>query len=739
MRNEMRLRWAIVAALSLSCACASNESSPVSAPNPKAAATASYALESCEIDAALEPQTHRIEAVADLTIALCPPGASGPAVLLLDLHPALGIDKISCEGKPVSFRSVERAAATTTPTSQAAPEEDRSRRQYAVSWAPPRTGRGTLRVHYGGVLFQDVSAGEIAGEIHNRVMLAHIGPGGVFLSDSGGWYPDLVSKDDEPHLTTFDLSVADVPGMLLAASGNPMHDGEEEGGGRSRWHTPFPLEGMALVGGPHTTFTRQAGDVVVRANLSERNASQADSLLAAAAHYLDLYQPFIGPYPFTEFTIVDNFFSSGFAFPGFTVLDSRVIAMGPRGLEPGYLDHELLHNWWGNGVFVSPRDGNWCESLTSYCTNYMRLVLEDDAAAARAYRRNVCYGMSLLPAERDVPLDQFGRADDVDRLIGYKKGAMVFAMLADRVGQPTMWRALRRLASERMGRPTTWDDIRGAIELESDQTLQGFFARWVRDSGMPNVIVEDAGYDVEAQRLMLTVSQKGRRVFDLLVPIRMHFDGHAVDKTIHVTRRSQLVFVEIPSPPTTIELDPDYRVLRRIPAADVMPTISGIEPGRPLLLVRNEADFEAYKPLADVIQRRFESDDQLSVTWRDGSIVSADDFKQVHALVLGSACLAPIAKVMLRESPLRIEDGYFEVGGKQYDKPTDEVLCCVRNPSDPGAVICYYYGNDASKLQKARVAPFYGNNSLVVFEDGRPTYREDFERTSRVVVQILSP
>ena len=68
-------------------------------------------------------------------------------------------------------------------------------------------------------------------------------------------------------------------------------------------------------------------------------------------------------------TALRHFFSSGFAYPGFTVLGPRVVGMAPRSLRPGFLDHELVHNWWGNGVYVDPDDGNWCEALTSFCAN----------------------------------------------------------------------------------------------------------------------------------------------------------------------------------------------------------------------------------------------------------------------------------------------------------------------------------------------------------------------------------
>ena len=71
----------------------------------------------------------------------------------------------------------------------------------------------------------------------------------------------------------------------------------------------------------------------LRALLRPESAGHAPRLLDAVAGYLDLYQPLIGPYPFRQFTIVENFFSSGFAFPGFTLLSSQVIQMGERGLR----------------------------------------------------------------------------------------------------------------------------------------------------------------------------------------------------------------------------------------------------------------------------------------------------------------------------------------------------------------------------------------------------------------------
>ena len=102
----------------------------------------------------------------------------------------------------------------------------------------------------------------------------------------------------------------------------------------------------------------------------------AEDILDAAVEYLRGYEELIGPYPFREFTVLEAFFSSGFAFPTCTQIAGSQLSEYKQYRRHGYLDHELLHNWYGNGIFVDPRDGNWCEGLASYMGNYYGYVLD---------------------------------------------------------------------------------------------------------------------------------------------------------------------------------------------------------------------------------------------------------------------------------------------------------------------------------------------------------------------------
>ena len=69
----------------------------------------------------------------------------------------------------------------------------------------------------------------------------------------------------------------------------------------------------------------------------------------AGAQYLAMYDQLIGPYPYPKLALVENFWETGYGMPSFTLLGPTVLRF-PFILRSSW-PHEILHNWWGNGVF----------------------------------------------------------------------------------------------------------------------------------------------------------------------------------------------------------------------------------------------------------------------------------------------------------------------------------------------------------------------------------------------------
>ena len=705
------------------------------------------------ISVQLDPETHVLQGQTTVTLRREPPHSigRGPLTVEFALNRALEVERIAGEGAKVGRHSVRMPDGDDQGN-----ERDTSSLLAIHSVVLDSVPREfTLTFEYGGALVQDVQAGERPGQIHNFEMAAHIGSEGIYLDSSGGWYPRLYRDPEEPargELADYNLTADPVDGMELVAGAG--FDAPASGlTGRLVWHSKYPLDGLALVGGPHQVKERQAGDMRIALHYSPPEDIRSrriierhtDMFLEAAASYLDRYQPLVGMYPFEQFTIVENFFSSGFAFPEFTLLNRRLFQMGPRALRHGFLDHEMLHSWWGNSIYVDPADGNWCEAITSYGSNYYGYILDGDEQGARKYRRNACSAFSLLKPEDDKPLDTFGRENGAVREIGYQKGAVVFHMLARKIGQDNFWAAIRRLTAEHTGKYANWQTFQSLFEQQSGMKLDRFFREWVRGSGAPQLSLRSATWHDEDHTLEVTLDQ-GETAFELAVPLRVVYeDGTSGSETAKMDETVATVRVHLDAAPVSVVLDPDYHVFRRLPPNEIMPTTRTTLAGKRLLVVKPQEDISKFhQTVIDRFSAKKEAGDVTQLVVGD---LTAEALAQQSVLILGEAAGSPLVQALLARTncPITWHESGFQIEGDTYDQPGQSVLCTVHHPDVAGGGVTIYCGNSEDALGRSDLLLFY-RNSLVVFDttaqevNGEKTYqsrvvsRRDFESQQAIEV-----
>ena len=162
------------------------------------------------------------------------------------------------------------------------------------------------------------------------------------------------------------------------------------------------MEEAYLIAAPFTEYTRQAGDVTAMAFLRTPDDALAEKYLEATAQYIEMYRQLIGPYPFDKFALIENFWETGYGMPSFTLLGEKIIRF-PFILHSSY-PHEILHNWWGNSVYVDWETGNWCEGLTAYMADH--LIKEGQRRGAEYRRDTLKSYRSFVTDARDVPVDR---------------------------------------------------------------------------------------------------------------------------------------------------------------------------------------------------------------------------------------------------------------------------------------------------------------------------------------------
>ena len=149
-------------------------------------------------------------------------------------------------------------------------------------------------------------------------------------------------------------------------------------------------EDCHLVAGRYKVTSTKHDGIDIYAYFFPEEQGLVETYINATKRYLDMYQKLLGNYPYGKFAIVENFFQTGYGMPSFTLLGSLVVKL-PFIVDTS-LGHEILHNWWGNSVFVDESQGNWCEGLTAYMADYYYKELKDSTSpmiTARIFAENI--------------------------------------------------------------------------------------------------------------------------------------------------------------------------------------------------------------------------------------------------------------------------------------------------------------------------------------------------------------
>jgi len=424
-----------------------------------------------------------------------------------------------------------------------------------------------------------------------------IGPEGVYLDGGSGWYPLIEGWDR----FTFELR------LRLPADWEVVSQGRRSGGdGVIRWRADAPQEDVVLVGGPlHRWSARGPAGITVAVYLhdvhDEKAAGLARRYLDASARHLAFYQDLLGAYPYAKFAVVENFWESGYGFPSFTLLGPRVLRL--PFIPHTSLPHEILHNWWGNGVYVDWDGGNWSEGLTAYLSDHLMKERRGQGAdyrraTLRKYRDYAAHG-------RDFPLREFrARHSGASEAVGYGKALMVFHMLRVRLGDEDFLAALRDFYRGHRFQNAAWSDLQTAFEAAGGGDLGAFFAQWLTRPGAPHLLPRAARWQDGRLRLTLAQVQEGPP-FRVQVPVALTLAGEesAWETTLTLTAKAQTFELAPPGRPLRVDVDPRFDLFRYLDDSEIPPALGAFFGARERLVVipaaAPPASRRAYRALAE--------------------------------------------------------------------------------------------------------------------------------------------
>ena len=532
-----------------------------------------------------------------------------------------------------------------------------------------------------------------------------ISPRGCYLSGSSGWYPAFAG-----HMAAYRLETRLPAPYNSVAGGARTRHRQLNSENISVWEEKEPQDDITLACGIYTEYSRP-GRPALYAFLLSPAEELARSYLDAAEKYTRFYADLLGPYPYAKFALVENFWDTGYGMPSFTLLGSKVIRM-PFIINSSY-PHEILHNWWGNGVFVDYKTGNWCEGLTAYLADYL---IAENHGKDRDYRAAVLQKYSTYVREgKDFPLTDFrARNSSASEAVGYGKALMFYHMLRGLAGDADFKAGLRDFYAANLGRTASFDSLKSAFEKRAGR-LDGFFGQWLRREGAPQLAIKNARVSrlLEDYTLDFTLAQiQDGPPYALKVPVAIYIAGVAEPrrKLLDINRKEETFSYSVPVPILRLEIDPDFDVFRRLSPLETPPALAGLLGAKnPAIILPAGPGFAAWNAFAG--------------TWtKDAAnlpVITQSTAATAGAYwVLGAEnALAPVFERRLETYGARFSTYAITLDGREFPRAGHTFVFADYHPANPALSSGLVIARSTGALNAlAAKLPHYGKYSWLVFD-----------------------
>ncbi len=669
-----------------------------------------------ELVVELDPSSHTIIAQDTIQLVGLP---EDDQVIHLHLNPDLEIEDVFVGGGPLDFWE----EALHTSKGNQGSDDIHLTRTVEIRLPPHLETREdlNLRVSYRGEIKDLPRAAPGLRFVRPDKTMGHIGEEGVYLTSETAWYPEVLGS-----LSTFHVTITLPHDWRAVTQGRELSYEIQGHTSIAEWRTQANAEALTLAANKFVKQQRQWRGIELATYFFPEDDHLAEQYLEAMARYLELYTDILGPYPFPQFAVVENFFPSGLGLPSFTLLGSRVIK---RGYTQAYsLGHEVVHSWIGNSVLNRLETGNWVEGLTTYLANYYYEERFDGQEKAVAHRRRMMVEYSLYsPPEDDYAVVKFHHKENrLDNAIGYQKAAMIFHMLRRHIGDRAFFQGIRQLVAEYTGHYAGWGDLQRLFEEASGTDLSWFFLQWVEQPGAPMLAIQGAQVQPDEREgfwVRLRVSQTGK-AYRLQVPVSIQLDqAQDYHATIDLRGRDQTVSLWVPATPLRLKLDPEYEAFRRLARSQIPPMLNlwVTDPRHAVAVPQAESDQAPFQAALDRI--RSQQDD---VVWLESSVRSTD---AQSVLAFGLPSQNGMTANLLRWCGSRIILGEADatIEGTTFSGEDVVVLATCANPKHPDHVGTVLFGLTPDAVKPvARLLFFYGWDSYLVFKNGTVVARGSF-------------
>jgi aminopeptidase N len=526
-----------------------------------------------KMDVQLQPVENKLQATADVTFTPLQETRS----ITFELNGSLKVESIAKVGATSVIATPTPTPATTGKTKTTPVVQQPTPSQPQITFVQDQVGVSdlgpsvkidlgenvpantpiTLRFKYSGTLVTPEG-----GPLLTK-RLAYVGANNGYLFYASRWFP---FHDYAADRATSDITISVPSGFqLVGFSDTPVSNTA----GKYRFTQSKP----ALIGnfayGKYVQKSLRFGDYELQFNTKPGNDSLVANYGETIGRALEFYGKQYGDSDSGKRLIIaqtDDDTLDFYSAPGMMFIASKLFEQS-KGATEERLQRETAYQWWGQTVGLKSFDDAWLsQGLAEWSAYELRESKANNSQLDNLRREQL---EKALTFEQTVSLARApSTLDDQStayQYVMYGKGAMVYNLLRQTIGQQKFNQLLRNLLQQYRGKAISIDDFEKLASQVAGNNLRYFFARWVEGTGVPEFTLDYQIIRTKGGKFLArgTVRQNYENLrLPLELKLRAEGENNLPPVIIQMDETSADFNLESSGKPLEVIIDPNYKLLR---------------------------------------------------------------------------------------------------------------------------------------------------------------------------------
>jgi tetratricopeptide (TPR) repeat protein len=392
--------------------------------------------------------------------------------------------------------------------------------------------------------------------------LAYVGNSGSYLFYAARWFPFHEYAADR---ATYQITLT-VPKEITAVgySEQPVNP------------TPVPNNKMAFTfvstkpalpgnyaAAQYIAKPYSFGGLSVEVYAKVGDEKSADHVAQIIGKHIEYYSSKFGAYAYGNRFIVaevDEETLESYTGAGMLFLNPKAFATGNEEL----LAREIAYQWWGQAVGIKSFDDAWLMQGLAQFSGLMYIKdNENETRFQQAIQAELEKGLAFEQSAsiRNAP-KQLDDQSAAFRSVVYYKGAVVFNMLRQLMGEQKFDAFLKNYYAQQRGKNIGLDDFEALASNAAGRSLRSFFGQWVDSTGVPEFRSDWRMLRLkDGFRVPGTVKQE-IEAFEMPLEVVLKTEAGAEKQELLMKGTSADFDIITKSKPIDIIIDPDSKLMR---------------------------------------------------------------------------------------------------------------------------------------------------------------------------------